>query len=103
MNTHQLQRIIEEGENESVEFKRCGNPSGKHPIEATEEVDGTTLLALKLAERKSGVRTSELVDAGISRRTAQRIISELVGEEQLVPHGNGRRRTYHRPSSNSGQ
>lgn len=79
------------------------NPSGKHPIEAAEEVDGTALLALKLAERKSGVRTSELVDAGISRRTAQRIISELVGKERLVPHGNGRGRTYHRPSSSSGQ
>lgn len=103
MNTHQLQRIIEEGENESVEFKRCGNQPEKDLFEATEEVDETTLLVLKLAERKSGVRTSELVDAGISRRTAQRTISELVDEEQLVPHGNGRGRTYHRPSSNSGQ
>lgn len=33
MNTHQLQRIIEEGENESVEFKRCGNQPEKDLFE----------------------------------------------------------------------
>lgn len=56
MNTHQLQRIIEEGENESVEFKRCGNQPEKDLFETICAFANTC-----------------------------------------------RRRTYHRPSSNSGQ
>ena len=52
-------------------------------------IDEVASLALKLAESNGGVRTADLVDAGISRRTAQRTLSELVERDRLTPQGNG--------------
>ena len=50
--------------------------------------------ALALATRPEGLRTADLVEAGHSRRTAQRAIKELTEQGCLVPHGNGRSRVY---------
>ena len=57
-------------------------------------IDEVASLALKLAESNGGVRTADLVDAGISRRTAQRTLSELVERDRLTPQGNGPSRIY---------
>ena len=57
-------------------------------------IDEVASLALKLAESNGGVRTADLVDAGISRRTAQRTLSELVERDRLAPQGNGPSRIY---------
>lgn len=77
--------------------------SGKRLGDTSKSVDDLFALALELAERGEGLRTSDLVDAGVSRRTAQRMISALVDRGSLTPHGNGRGRTYHRLSSGDGQ
>lgn len=58
--------------------------------------DEAVALALKLAESSEGMRTADLVDTGISRRTAQRLIRELVAQGQVTPQGNGRSRVYRR-------
>lgn len=77
--------------------------SGKRLDDTSKNVDDLFALALELAERGEGLRTSDLVDAGVSRRTAQRMISALVDRGSLTPHGNGRSRTYHRLSSGDGR
>lgn len=51
-------------------------------------------VALALATTEEGLRTADLEQAGYSRRTAQRMVSELVDAGKLVPHGNGRGRVY---------
>ena len=57
--------------------------------------DDAVKLALELARKTSGLHTADLVGAGIPRRTAQRLIRDLVEKELLVPQGNGRSRSYH--------
>lgn len=69
--------------------------------EEAEKAPDDTALALVLAARSEGVRTSDLVDAGISRRTAQRIMRDLVEQGKLFAHGNGRGRIYRRESQPS--
>ena len=71
------------------------------PSEEAEKAPDDTALALVLAARSEGVRTSDLVDAGISRRTAQRIMRDLVEQGKLFAHGNGRGRIYRRESQPS--
>ena len=70
-------------------------PAGQHTTQA-DEPDEAVALALKLAESAEGVRTADLANTGISRRTALRIISELVEQGKLAPQGNGRSRVYRR-------
>lgn len=50
--------------------------------------------ALSLAETEKGLRSSDLVKAGHSRRTAQRAIGDLVEAGKLVAYGNGPSRVY---------
>lgn len=71
------------------------SPLGQHTTRA-DEPDEAVALALKLAESAEGVRTADLANTGISRRTALRIISELVEQGKLAPQGNGRSRVYRR-------
>ena len=71
------------------------SPLGQHTTRA-DEPDEAVALALKLAESAEGVRTADLANTGISRRTALRIISELVEQGTLAPQGNGRSRVYRR-------
>ena len=56
-----------------------------------ESIEGT---ALRLAATEQGLRSSDLVATGHSRRTAQRIIRELVEAGRITPHGNGPSRVY---------
>lgn len=76
----------------------AGNPSSAAAADAADDRTAEGI-ALALAARSEGVRTSDLVDAGIPRRTAQRIVSDLVEQGRLVPHGNGRGRTYRLPGA----
>ena len=71
------------------------SPLGQHTTRA-DEPDEAVAVALKLAESAEGVRTADLANTGISRRTALRIISELVEQGKLAPQGNGRSRVYRR-------
>ena len=71
------------------------------PPETAEKALDDAALALELAARSEGVRTSDLVDAGISRRTAQRIMRDLVEQGMLFAHGNGPSRIYRRESQSS--
>ena len=71
------------------------------PPETAEKALDDAALALELAARSEGVRTSDLVDAGISRRTAQRIMRDLVEQGVLFAHGNGPSRIYRRESQSS--
>ena len=56
--------------------------------------DNIETAALQLAAREEGLRTSDLVEAGHSRRTAQRAIRDLVDAGKLAPEGNGPSRVY---------
>ena len=72
-----------------------GGTSDRYDAQA-KNADEASALALKLAENCGGMRTADLVGAGVSRRTAQRIIGELVSQGLLVPQGNGPSRVYRR-------
>ena len=72
-----------------------GGTSDRYDAQA-KNADEASALALKLAENSGGMRTADLVGAGVSRRTAQRIIGELVSQGLLVPQGNGPSRVYRR-------
>lgn len=50
--------------------------------------------ALFLAATEKGLHTADLEAAGHARRTAQRVIRELVAQGKLVSSGNGRGRVY---------
>lgn len=56
--------------------------------------------ALAYAAEPSGLRTADLIEEGTSRRTAQRVIKELVEQGRLIPIGNGRGRIYRVPQHN---
>lgn len=62
-----------------------------HAISLPENIKAA---ALQLAAREEGLRTSDLVEAGHSRRTAQRVIRDLVDAGKLAPEGNGPSRVY---------
>lgn len=82
------------GEMPPTPHEKALRTGGGTSSETHSEFNGYTDLALTLARQPEGLRTADLVEAGASRRTAQRLISSLVEDGRLVPHGNGRGRIY---------